>query len=304
MKKIGETKPLLNRNRKGSFGEVYYLSDCTAVKYIETKKDVKSSDIERELRIIEHLKTHPHDNIIKIHKYTTISLCAKFMQLIYCNPTLDYAYIHMKWIEKSLRDKMNDCNSRSITIDNMKHLATGISNGIKHLHNQSILHLDLKPDNIMVDTHNIPKIIDFGLSKFIENYDSRIKCGTPNYQLWYINHNLFCLNENPTLLDWVSFYLICLEMRGDYCRRVNNQNPRILELENVKINYNDPIATILIKQKDFDKDEVKLLSNKLSDIEIANFFQLRSTSPKSVMSFVNEHEETQFSEETQFPMEF
>jgi coatomer subunit beta' len=40
----------------------------------------------------------------------------------------------------------------------------GICEGLLHLHDKRILHLDLKPGNILVDEHMIPKIADFGLS--------------------------------------------------------------------------------------------------------------------------------------------
>lgn len=40
----------------------------------------------------------------------------------------------------------------------------GICEGLLHLHDKRILHLDLKPGNILVDEHMVPKIADFGLS--------------------------------------------------------------------------------------------------------------------------------------------
>lgn len=34
--------------------------------------------------------------------------------------------------------------------------------GLEYLHNRRILHLDIKPDNIMVSPTNVLKIVDFG----------------------------------------------------------------------------------------------------------------------------------------------
>ncbi|KAI4986668.1 hypothetical protein ZWY2020_019298 [Hordeum vulgare] len=44
----------------------------------------------------------------------------------------------------------------------------GICEGIVFLHEKRILHLDLKPANILLDSHMVPKIADFGLSRFLD----------------------------------------------------------------------------------------------------------------------------------------
>jgi coatomer subunit beta' len=42
----------------------------------------------------------------------------------------------------------------------------GICSGLNFLHERDIVHLDLKPQNILMDANMIPKIVDFGLSRF------------------------------------------------------------------------------------------------------------------------------------------
>jgi serine/threonine protein kinase len=43
----------------------------------------------------------------------------------------------------------------------------GICEGLKHIHelDEPLLHLDLKPANILLDENMVPKLADFGLSK-------------------------------------------------------------------------------------------------------------------------------------------
>jgi serine/threonine protein kinase len=51
----------------------------------------------------------------------------------------------------------------------------GICNGLHYLHEQidkSVLHLDLKPGNVLLDDNLAPKITDFGLSKLLDQYQT------------------------------------------------------------------------------------------------------------------------------------
>uniref|UniRef100_A0ACD5W326 Uncharacterized protein n=1 Tax=Avena sativa TaxID=4498 RepID=A0ACD5W326_AVESA len=49
----------------------------------------------------------------------------------------------------------------------------GICEGVRYLHENNIIHLDLKPANILLDDNMIPKITDFGLSRCFDKNQSR-----------------------------------------------------------------------------------------------------------------------------------
>jgi serine/threonine protein kinase len=45
----------------------------------------------------------------------------------------------------------------------------GIAQGVHYIHEQHIVHLDLKPDNILLDSEMNPVITDFELSKVLSD---------------------------------------------------------------------------------------------------------------------------------------
>lgn len=52
------------------------------------------------------------------------------------------------------------------------------------MHSRGVIHRDIKPDNIMFgdkDDINTLKIIDFGLSTYINDNKRKYQCGTPGY---------------------------------------------------------------------------------------------------------------------------
>ena len=58
----------------------------------------------------------------------------------------------------------------------------GILSGLAAMEIAGVVHRDIKPDNIMINGYNEPKIIDFGIATEtdVEEY-MFVKCGTPGY---------------------------------------------------------------------------------------------------------------------------
>ena len=64
-------------------------------------------------------------------------------------------------------------------------LVATLAEATEHSHQNGVIHRDLKPGNILFDQQDNPKIVDFGLAKFIDHDDALTKTGsvlgTPAY---------------------------------------------------------------------------------------------------------------------------
>ncbi|XBI33941.1 hypothetical protein VPH35_119805 [Triticum aestivum] len=93
---------------------------------------------------------------------------------------LCFEYLH----KGSLHDYITDAYS-GLEWKERYEIIKGICNGLKYLHDNQIVHLDLKPANILLNDNLVPKIADFGLSKCFTEDQSQINisqlAGTPGY---------------------------------------------------------------------------------------------------------------------------
>jgi len=109
---------------------------------------------EKFIKEAKRLEILDHPNIIKVHEY--------FEE----NSTVYYV---MDYIDgESLRTKLNreGLIPESIVFEYIKQLLPAL----EVAHKKSIWHLDIKPENIMVDKNNHVYLIDFGASKHIEQF--------------------------------------------------------------------------------------------------------------------------------------
>uniref|UniRef100_A0ACD5TZK4 Uncharacterized protein n=1 Tax=Avena sativa TaxID=4498 RepID=A0ACD5TZK4_AVESA len=74
--------------------------------------------------------------------------------------------------------------SRGLRWRDRYEIVTGICRGLHYLHQKNIVHLDLKPANILLDDNLVPKITDFGISRCFDEMQSQVMTkisGTPGY---------------------------------------------------------------------------------------------------------------------------
>lgn len=74
---------------------------------------------------------------------------------------LCFEYISNGSLDKHITDEV-----RGLEWSTRYQIIKGICDGLQYLHEEKhIIHMDLKPANILIDHHMVPKITDFGLSR-------------------------------------------------------------------------------------------------------------------------------------------
>lgn len=133
---------------RGSFGEIYIAYEpILNEKFII--KITKHSSIFKEALIHSKLQ---HKNIVKLYNYNFIHEKYALLKMEYCN------YL-------SLSDIIN-CGE-NLNEDNIIKIILQLIDVVEYLQNLSIMHGDIKPENILVNTDFQIKLCDFGASQFI-----------------------------------------------------------------------------------------------------------------------------------------
>lgn len=160
---------------QGSFGSVYLAlhavtGELLAVKQVEapapganSQNDArKKSMIEALKREISLLRDLRHPNIV---------------QYLGCSSSSDYLNIFLEYVPGgSVQTMLNSYGALPEPL--VRSFVRQILIGLSYLHNQDIIHRDIKGANILVDNKGTIKISDFGISKKLEA--SNILSGAAN----------------------------------------------------------------------------------------------------------------------------
>ena len=73
---------------------------------------------------------------------------------------LPVPYVEMEYVPKAL-----ETIEKPVPIWKAVHIVSGIADGLWYAHKHGFIHRDIKPHNILLDEHFVPKITDWGMSK-------------------------------------------------------------------------------------------------------------------------------------------
>ncbi|KAM0830027.1 hypothetical protein ACQ4PT_066494 [Festuca glaucescens] len=200
---------------EGGFGMVYkgiIGNRNVAVKRIRSSMTIDDKLFRREVDSLMEVK---HQNVVRFlglcsHTVETPMKIPESRGYIYVETRerlLCFEYISNGSLDKKITDEL-----RGLEWDKRYEIIKGICAGLHYLHMEKrILHMDLKPANILLDNDMIPKITDFGLSRPTENSQtmSTINFLTPGY---CAPENLFGCGRMSVKSDMYSLGAIIIEI--------------------------------------------------------------------------------------------
>lgn len=135
---------------RGGMGEVFRAEDTELARTVALKRllGAERDDLVREARAAAQLQ---HPNVVAVHEIIDAG---------------DHALLAMEWIDGvTLRVWLRE---RERSWREIVTLLVAAGRGLAAAHASGILHRDFKPENVLVDRADRPRVADFGLARAIE----------------------------------------------------------------------------------------------------------------------------------------
>jgi cell division cycle 2-like protein len=167
----------LNKIDEGTFGIVYRAQekrtgDICALKRLKLERERDGFPVTslREVNLLLMCRDHP--NVVNVKE-------------IVVGNHMDKVYLVMEYVEhdlKALIDQLKD-RGKKFTTGQVKTLTMQLLSGLSFMHDNWMIHRDLKTSNLLLSHEGILKIGDFGLAR---TYGQPLKAYTPIVvTLWY-----------------------------------------------------------------------------------------------------------------------
>jgi serine/threonine protein kinase len=158
---------------KGGMGSVYKafdqkLQEVVALKIIRPELGFNTAAVERFKTELKNARKIAHRHVCRLYDLGEAGL-VQFISM---------EYVEGEDLKKFIRRAGPIGAGRAVAI------ARQAAEGLAEAHRMGVIHRDLKPQNIMVDRDGRARIMDFGLSRFIESEGmtgSGVMLGTPEY---------------------------------------------------------------------------------------------------------------------------
>ncbi|OMO69627.1 hypothetical protein CCACVL1_19372 [Corchorus capsularis] len=195
---------------QGGYGSVFKgeLENgvAVAVKLLDNSKGGNGQDFTNEVSTIGRIH---HVNVVRLLGY-----CADGSER-----ALVYEFMQNRSLDKFIFS-VNNSKRPKLSWGKLQDIAIGIARGIEYLHlgcDQRILHFDIKPQNILLDSDFNPKISDFGLAKLCPKKESVVPITAVRGTMGYIAPEVYFSGNIGNVsykTDVYSFGMLLFEMVG------------------------------------------------------------------------------------------
>jgi serine/threonine protein kinase len=191
---------------QGGYGSVYKAvllpgNVHVAVKMLQGNSHCNGDDFISEVATIG-----------KIHHVNVVRLVG------FCSEETVRALVY-EFMPRGSLDKYIFSPEKSFSWDKLNEIALGIARGISYLHHgcdMQIVHFDIKPHNILLDSNFVPKVADFGLAKLFPRDNSFVPLSALRGTIGYIAPEMVSRSFGvvSSKSDVYSFGMLLLEMAG------------------------------------------------------------------------------------------
>lgn len=241
--------------------------------YIKDLKKEGSKYYLNEVRLLSNLN---HVNIVRYYtswvefEYPTININKSTDILIPTSSVKPVLYIQMELCKKSLYSYIKDRNYEETEINKCDEylFINQIIQGLKYIHNNGIIHGDLTPQNIFIDSNFNIKIGDFGLAKKTDRSDENTEFGSYGNILYMAKEQL---DDNICNVksDIYSFGIIYIELLSKF----KTQKERAESI--IKFKNGETIQNTLMDDKDIELVNNMMMNdynNRFTSTDVENFF--------------------------------
>lgn len=138
----------------------------------------------------------------------------RLVQLFELHTIDSHCFLTMERIDGvSLSDTLAKQTGRDESYEQLRGLFRQVTEGLQALHDEGLLHLDLKPDNVMVDRDGAVRILDFGLVAPLHETGHRARRGIGGTPRYMAPERLQGSDES-TSADWYSLGVMLAEQLG------------------------------------------------------------------------------------------
>ncbi|KAM0872198.1 hypothetical protein ACQ4PT_038872 [Festuca glaucescens] len=174
-----------------------------AVKVLEGNSNCNGEDFINEVSTIGRIH---HVNVVRL-----VGFCSEELRR-----ALVYEYMPGGSLDKYI---FSSDKEKTFSWYKLNEIALGIARGINYLHQgceMQILHFDIKPHNILLDSNFIPKVADFGLAKLYPRGNNFVPLSALRETIGYIAPEMISRSFGviSSKSDVYSYGMLLLEMAG------------------------------------------------------------------------------------------